>query len=86
MNDNQQVAITSPWRHFYEQLLRRLLALPASPAVVLLQHYSWYLAAGDGQQAGLFYNNPESSFNWLAQVGCLFVAHSGPPTCTFHNK
>ncbi|KAL4421750.1 hypothetical protein ABPG77_009733 [Micractinium sp. CCAP 211/92] len=67
VNDNQQVAITSPWRHFYEQLLRRLLALPASPAVVLLQHYSWYLAAGDGQQAGLFYNNPESSFNWLAQ-------------------
>ncbi|KAL4431448.1 hypothetical protein ABPG75_006704 [Micractinium tetrahymenae] len=67
VNDNPHVPTTSPRRHVYEQLLRRLLALPSSPALVLQQHYSWFLAAGDGQEAGLFYNNSESTFHWLAQ-------------------
>lgn len=67
VNDNQQAPITSPRRHFYEQLLRRLLGRPAAPALLLLHHYSWFLATGDGLDAGLFYNNPESSFHWLAQ-------------------
>lgn len=76
MNDNQQAPITSPRRHFYEQLLRRLLGRPAAPALLLLHHYSWFLATGDGLDAGLFYNNPESSFHWLAQASSMLLARA----------
>ena len=52
-------------------MLRSVLRVASPPAVVLLNHYSWYLARGDGVSSGLFFSGPESSFNDLAQVtGC----------------
>ncbi|KAL4422911.1 hypothetical protein ABPG75_009108 [Micractinium tetrahymenae] len=50
----------------YEGLLRSLLALPGGPAVVLLHHYAFLKAAGDGRSAGLFYREPEGQLTLLS--------------------
>lgn len=50
----------------YEGLLRSLLALPSGPAVVLLHHFPWFKAAGDGRSAGLFYREPEGQLTLLS--------------------
>lgn len=67
VNDKQAAERASPQRRTYEQLLRRLLGLPSRPAVVMLHHYSWHSAAGDGTLEGLFYGEPESTFQELAR-------------------
>lgn len=52
-------------------MLRSVLGVASQPAVVLLNHYSWYLSRGYGVSSGLFFSGPESAFNDLAQVrGC----------------
>lgn len=49
-------------------MLRSVLRTASQPAVILLNHYSWYLSRGDGVPLGLFFSGPESMFNDLAQV------------------
>ncbi|KAL4423959.1 hypothetical protein ABPG75_001260 [Micractinium tetrahymenae] len=66
INDKADVPFASPHRKAYEQLIRRLLALPGQPAVVLLHHYAWWMAAGDGAKGGLFYRQPEGQHTILA--------------------
>lgn len=62
----------SPWtsqsKEAYEWLLRSLLALPGAPAVVLLHHFPWFKAAGDGLGAGLYYREPEGQLTLLSHV------------------
>jgi hypothetical protein len=71
----------APWpargRQAYEQLLRALLALPGQPAVVLLHHYPWHKAAGDGATEGLFYIEPELQLTTFAQVRQLWAHVDG---------
>ncbi|PSC75050.1 hypothetical protein C2E20_1732 [Micractinium conductrix] len=57
---------TSGGKHGFEALLRTLLALPGRPAVVLLHHYAWWKAAGDGRSAGLYYREPEVQLETFA--------------------
>lgn len=45
----------SPVRRGFEQLLRKLLALPGQPAVVMVHYYSWWFTYGDGLDRGLYY-------------------------------
>lgn len=66
INDKVDVPLNSPQRKAYEQLIRRLLALPGRPAVVLLHHYAWWMAGGDGLKGGLFYREPEGQHTALA--------------------
>lgn len=61
-------AWTTRGKGAYEGLLRSLLALPGAPAVVLLHHFPWFKAAGDGRSAGLFYREPEGQLTLLSQV------------------
>ncbi len=61
-------AWTTGGKGAYEGLLRSLLALPGAPAVVLLHHFPWFKAAGDGRSAGLFYREPEGQLTLLSQV------------------
>lgn len=67
VNDQHDADETSIQRRSYEFMLRSVLRVASQPAVVLLNHYSWYLARGDGVSSGLFFSGPESSFNDLAQ-------------------
>ncbi|KAI7841869.1 hypothetical protein COHA_004398 [Chlorella ohadii] len=55
VNDRPDLPLTDPQRKGFEQLLRKLLRLPGRPAVVLLHHYPWWRASGDGRRLGLFY-------------------------------
>eukprot|EP00887_Chlorella_sp_A99_P000046 scaffold16.g46.t1 len=48
-----QLLGTSP-RFAPEVLMRKLLRMRAAPAVVLLHHYSWWFAKGEGRDGGLF--------------------------------
>jgi len=68
VNDMREASTTSLQRRTYERLLRRILSQPSQPALALVNHYAWLLAAGDGQKQGMFYGGPESQFNELAQV------------------
>lgn len=60
-------AWTSRGKKGFESLLRTLLALPGQPAVVLLHHYPWFKATGDGANAGLFYREPEGQLTTFSQ-------------------
>ncbi len=41
-NEAPELPYTSPNRRSFEALLRKLLRMPRSPAVVVLHHYGWY--------------------------------------------
>ena len=69
VNERSDAPFQSIERRSYEQLLRRLLALPGRPAVIMLHHYGWWEAAGDGLDRGLYYRQPEADLTTLAQVG-----------------
>lgn len=66
VNDSP-TAFTSSARTSFEEMLRRLLAYPSSPAVVLLHHYPWWKAEGDGLTRGLFYREPEGQMTTFSQ-------------------
>jgi hypothetical protein len=68
---NEVVNVTYPHfaRRGFEQLLRRVLRLPRFPAVLMLHHYAWFFAAGDGEEAGLFYQSAEPKLSMFAHVG-----------------
>lgn len=75
--------MADPVRRSYEQLLRRLLALPHAPAVVVLSYYSWFyaqpagaqnVADGPGGPFGCFYQSAEAGHLTFAQVGLLSIA------------
>ena len=68
MNEKSKAPYTSPERRSYEQLIRRLLKLPGRPAVMLLHHYGYWEAAGDGLDRGLFYREPEGQLTAFAHV------------------
>ncbi|KAL4450123.1 hypothetical protein ABPG77_010792 [Micractinium sp. CCAP 211/92] len=67
VNDQHDADETSIQRRSYEFMLRSVLGVASQPAVVLLNHYSWYLSRGYGVSSGLFFSGPESAFNDLAQ-------------------
>ncbi|KAL4452446.1 hypothetical protein ABPG75_008108 [Micractinium tetrahymenae] len=67
VNDQRDAAETSIQRRSYEFMLRSVLRVASQPAVILLNHYSWFLSKGDGRREGLFFSGPESTFNDLAQ-------------------
>ena len=67
-NEHSAVPFPHPTRRGFEQLLRKLLRLPASPAVIVLHHYAWFYAYGDGVEAGLYYRPAEAQLSTLAQV------------------
>lgn len=81
-------SFTSSGRHSYEALLRQLLSLPSRPAVVLLHHYPWWKAAGDGLSSGLFYREPEGQLNTFSYVrpdaSSRFAAACSPAACPAH--
>ncbi|EFN58305.1 expressed protein [Chlorella variabilis] len=66
-NEHSAVPFPHPTRRGFEQLLRKLLRLPASPAVIVLHHYAWFYAYGDGVEAGLYYRPAEAQLSTLAQ-------------------
>lgn len=66
LNEAPFAEMASPERKYFELLLRRLLASPAAPAVLVLHHYGWWEAAGDGLDRGLFYREPESALSALS--------------------
>lgn len=82
-NEAPDLPYTSPSRRGFEQLLRKLLRLPNSPAVVLLHHYAWYFAFGDGVGAGLFYRQAEEQLGTLAQVGAQGGGERGSSSAGF---
>jgi hypothetical protein len=55
----------------YEQLLRKSLALPSQPAVLLLNHYAWWQASAEGATEGAFHARIEHMLSTLASVGAL---------------
>lgn len=67
VNERKEAPFTSIERRSFEQLLRRLLAYPGRPAIMMLHHYSWFDSAGDGLDQGLYYAEPESQLSTLAQ-------------------
>lgn len=70
-NEPADAPFTWPHRKGFEQLLRKLARLPRSPAVIVLHHYAWWFAEGDGLKAGLFYRAGEMQLSTMAQVsGC----------------
>ncbi|KAI7842255.1 hypothetical protein COHA_003896 [Chlorella ohadii] len=66
-NEAPELPYTSPNRRSFEALLRKLLRMPRSPAVVVLHHYGWYHSAGDGISAGLYYRAAETHLSTMAQ-------------------
>ena len=67
-NENAAAGYSDPPRRAFEQLLRRLLALPGPPALLLLHHYAWFMTHGDGLDRGLFYYPPEAQLTTFANV------------------
>jgi hypothetical protein len=67
-NEEANLPYTSPSRRGFEQLLRKLLRLPNSPAIIMLHHYAWYFSFGDGVDSGLFYRQAEEQLGTMAQV------------------
>lgn len=74
-----RVALLFP-RRPYERLLRKLLSMPNSPAVLLLHAYAWFK---EDPAIGTFYSNAERDLNELAAYyqlpvvsvkGCCFEA------------
>eukprot|EP00775_Hariotina_reticulata_P012114 gene12114-12253_t len=65
VNDEVLVDINmnNPQRRPLERLLRKLLAMPNNPAVLLLHSYAWFRA---DMGVGLFFNNAERDFSELA--------------------
>ena len=70
-------AFTMRGRQAYEALVRQVAALPSRPAVVLLHHYAWWKAEGDGAAAGLFYREPEGQLTTYSQVGGWGLGRAG---------
>eukprot|EP00887_Chlorella_sp_A99_P003009 scaffold9.g3009.t1 len=66
-NDPRDASLGSPQRWGIESLLRRVLGNNGAPAAVLLHHYAYWLAQGDGHWAG-WYPHPstEADFTTLA--------------------
>lgn len=67
-NEFPSAPYPDPTRRGFEQLLRKLLRLPSSPAVVVLHHFAWYYSYGDGVDAGLYYRPAEAQLGTMAQV------------------
>ena len=67
-NEPADAPFTWPHRRGFEQMLRKLARLRRAPAVLVLHHYAWWFAAGDGADAGLFYRPAEAQLGTLAQV------------------
>lgn len=66
-NEPADIPMTHPIRRGFEKMLRKLARLPHSPAVIVLHHYAWHYAHGDGMAAGLFYRAAEGHLSTLAQ-------------------
>ncbi|KAI3428291.1 hypothetical protein D9Q98_006670 [Chlorella vulgaris] len=66
-NEFPSAPYPDPTRRGFEQLLRKLLRLPSSPAVVVLHHFAWYYSYGDGVDAGLYYRPAEAQLGTMAQ-------------------
>lgn len=93
VNDDQLAlpAMDNPVRRPYERLLRKLLSMPTSPAVVLLHAYAWFRPE---PTFGVFYSNSERDLNELAGYyglpvvsvkGCCFQAmQQGVPGFQVH--
>ena len=75
-NEAPSAPYTAPARRGIEALLRALLRLPKGPAVLVLHHYAWWHAHGDGADGGLFYRQAEEQLGTLAQVGG-YIGHLG---------
>ncbi|KAI3428300.1 hypothetical protein D9Q98_006679 [Chlorella vulgaris] len=65
-NERADAPFTSLERRSFEQLIRRLLQYPGRPAILLLHHYAWWEAPGDGVDRGLFYRQPEGQLTEMA--------------------
>lgn len=63
-----QPSYNSAVRRGFEQLLRRLQAMPSQPSLLLLQLYPWWQAFGDGVTHGLYYREPENQMTVLGQA------------------
>ena len=63
-----QQLYNSVGRRGFEQLLRRLQAMPSQPSLLLLQLYPWWQAFGDGVTQGLYYREPENQMTVLGQA------------------
>lgn len=78
------VGANSSFATQYEQLLRKLLRRPQSPALLLLHHYAWYYAKTDGLSAGAYYHTTELQFSTLGQVGCQLARYPLPCHATYN--
>ncbi|KAL4421416.1 hypothetical protein ABPG75_010707 [Micractinium tetrahymenae] len=69
INDAKDAPYTDSGRRGYEQLIRKLMALPGRPAILQLHHWAWWHAVGDGiSDGGLFYYPPaEAQLSVFAQ-------------------
>ena len=73
-NENPAAGYSGPPRRAFEQLRRRLLALPGPPALVMLHHYRWgrwgaggWLGGWAGCRAGwLVMADPGARCKWGA--------------------
>lgn len=63
-----QPQYNSVGRRGFEQLLRRLQAMPSQPSLLLLQLYPWWQAFGDGVTQGLYYREPENQMTVLGEA------------------
>ena len=66
-NEMGNLQYTTPQRRGFEQLLRKLASLPGAPAVLVLHHYAWWHAGGDGVKRGLYYRQAEQQLTTMAQ-------------------
>lgn len=85
MNESPNLPFTSTDRRSFEHLIRRLLARPNPPAVLMLHHWGWWNSGGDGVDRGLFYFRPESDLtlfsNVSGQAGRPASAAAAPLPC-----
>jgi hypothetical protein len=71
VNEDPDQLYTHESRRGYEQLLRKLLALPSKPAIIQLHNYKWWNPHADQQtyDVGLFYVTAgEAQLGVYAQV------------------
>ncbi|PSC75343.1 hypothetical protein C2E20_1137 [Micractinium conductrix] len=66
-NDAEAAPYTDAARRGFERLLRSLARLPRRPAVIVLHHWAWHFAHGDGQSGGLFYRPAEAQLTTIAE-------------------